>query len=93
MLNYTSYIGLSFLDRRILLSFIQKLDCINEEKLGYKLFADNVSVKEPIEKQKLVQNLIETLPMNRNNRTEHEKELYAEYSTLSSKIKELKREK
>lgn len=82
-------LGLPFIERKILLNYLERVDLLNKEKLGRRLFADNELSKAPFSKDVLIQNLIEGIISNKNQQIEREENLIQAYESHKRKWEEL----
>jgi hypothetical protein len=82
-------LGLPFIERKILLNYLERVDLLNKEKLGRRLFTDNEPSKAPFSKDALIQNLIEGIISNKNQQIEREENLIQAYESHKKKLEDL----
>lgn len=87
--NISQSLGLPFIERKILLNYLERVDMLNKEKLGRRVFADNELSKAPFSKDILIQNLIEGVISNKNQQIEREENLVQAYEGHKAKLEEL----
>jgi hypothetical protein len=82
-------LGLPFIERKILLNYLERVDHLNKEKLGRRLFVDNEQNKATFSKDALIQNLIEGIISNKNQQIEREENLIQAYESHKKKWEDL----
>jgi len=88
--SYLEKLGLPFLERKILLNYLRRVDHLVEEELGKKLFSDSNVYSEAFDKNIFIENMLEALASNKNIQTENEEGLINQYVDLKAKLDEMK---
>jgi len=71
--------GLPFIQRKILLNYLRRVDLLNHDKFGSRPFADQQGKKDGYSKDVVVQNLLEGIINNKNQQIENEEALLQTY--------------
>mmetsp|Transcript_71510 Transcript_71510/g.83186 ORF Transcript_71510/g.83186 Transcript_71510/m.83186 type:complete len:349 (-) Transcript_71510:133-1179(-) len=88
--SYCESIGVPFIERKIILNYLKRVDQHSIENFSKPLFADKNVYAEPFDKNILLDNLVEGLSNNRNQKSENEQRLYSDYHKTKQQIEELK---
>ncbi len=83
-------LGLPFIERKILLNYLKRVDILNQERLGKKLFTGQAIANTAVEKEMFVQNLLEAIINNKNQQIEKEEGLVQLYHEQKEKLETLK---
>jgi len=87
--DYFEKLGLPFLERKIVLNYLRRVDHFLEEELGKKIFTDHDSYNQSFDKNILIENMIEAIANNKNQQVENEEVLINQYLQLQEKLEEI----
>lgn len=88
--SYCESIGVPFIERKIIVNYLKRVDQHTVENFNHPLFADKNFYTQPFDKEILIDNLVEGLSNNRNQRVENEQALYNEYNKVKGQLEDLK---
>lgn len=92
--KYCDEFDISYLQKKIIVSYLNRFDSLNELKFGTKLFSEEGSNKtQSVDKEALIQNLVEALPSNRPKLIHDEEVFLSKYLNLKREVEALSREK
>jgi len=83
-------LGLPFIERKILLNYLKRVDILNQERFGKKLFTGQEIANTAVDKDIFIQNLIEAIINNKNQQIEKEEALIQMYHEQKEKLENLK---
>lgn len=94
IIRYCDELDISYLQKKIIINYLNRLDILNQMKFGAKIFTDDGQPNNQlIEKEAFIQNLIEALPSNRSNLGVNEEDLMMKYLNLKEEVARLSNEK
>lgn len=91
--KYCVEMDISYLQKNILVNYLSRLDILNEIKFGAKFFNNNENNNKLIDKDELIQNLVEALPSNRTSLVFHEEGLLNQYRLIKEEVEDLQNQK
>ena len=83
-------IGLPFIERKIILNYIKRVDGLNTDRLGKPLFADTDVFEGKIDKKVILKNLLDGIINSKNQQTNNEEQLVHYYNEQKVKLDNLK---
>lgn len=94
IIKYCDELDISYLQKKIIINYLNRLDILNQIKFGTKIFAeDGEPNNQLIEKEAFIQNMIEALPSNRSSFIANEEDLMMKYLNLKQEVARLSYEK
>ena len=82
--------GVPFLERKILVNYLKRVDALNQEKFSKPLFSDKNFHTGTFFKKDLIANMIEGLSNPKSQQFDDEQALYDQYHKIKCQIEELK---
>lgn len=82
-------IGLPFIEQQIILNYLKRVDVLNKQSLGKNLFADSDNCEGKIDKNIIIQNLLDGVINDKNQMISNEESLIEYYNAEKRKLEEL----
>ena len=82
--------GLPFIEQQLIINYLQRVDILNTQTLGNRLFADTKVHEGKVDKKLIIKNLLEGVIHQKNHSVNNEQEMIANYLQLRVQLEALK---
>jgi hypothetical protein len=82
--------GLPFIEQQIILNYLKRVDILNQEVLGNRLFADTKVHEGKVDKKLIIKNIFEGVIHQKNHSVSNEPEMIANYLQMRNQLEALK---